>query len=535
MKLPILLTIFSFFLGCSNNTVYKELEAIDSLMERDLLDSARVALSGMDVSAVEDDGVIAYYDMLSYLIEFRQGNVPASDSLIDHSIDYYTKKNDHDMLARSYYYKGRILHKRDKVKEAIICLKKAESHSEDISNYLLRSRIKNSLAEFNISGGEHQKGLAYSLKAVEYAEISGNKEQMLLSMDKLAVIYNRIGKRDSGSYYREKCMHIIKDVPPKSQVAFLANIALTYKDIGTEKAKQYVFQSLQIEERPGPYRILADIYLAEGNTAEAEKSLRRGIAICKNDMFTEINLLNDLREYKQSIGQTAEAAQIGDKIIFLSDSLQRKLQNDSIVEAQMIFENQKASESFRHQKYNLRIVYIISFLTLLLLCGGAIYHNVRKRRKARIIIDSQHEKLKEYEKTTADYVHKVEKLSEKEKESKRMAENLRRNMKNLEDRHQRDIEAAKQKAAERMIRGYRLFEAVKGGACISKWTKEERKLFVEYYTTVNPSLTDAKKFSQNEIFYNILTDMGNDDEAVMRIMSLSLSAFRTMKSRLKKK
>ncbi|MDE6353896.1 MAG: hypothetical protein K2L56_02375, partial [Prevotella sp.] len=65
--------------------------------------------------------------------------------------------------------------------------------------------------------------------------------------------------------------------------------------------------------------------------------------------------------------------------------------------------------------------------------------------------------------------------------------------------------------------------------------KEERTLVVEYSTTVNPSQTDAKKFSQNEIFYNILTDMGNDDEAVMRIMSLSLSAFRTMKSRLKKK
>lgn len=116
-----------------------------------------------------------------------------------------------------------------------------------------------------------------------------------------------------------------------------------------------------------------------------------------------------------------------------------------------------------------------------------------------------------------------------------MSCDLRRNMKNLENRHQRDIEAAQQKAAERMIRGYQLFEAVKGGACISKWTKEERELFVEYYTTVNPSLTDAEKFSQNEIFYNILTDMGNDDEAVMRIMTLSLSAFRTMKSRLKKK
>lgn len=46
-ELPLLLIIYSLFGGCDNNTVYK-VEEIDSLMERDMLDSARMALSDVD-------------------------------------------------------------------------------------------------------------------------------------------------------------------------------------------------------------------------------------------------------------------------------------------------------------------------------------------------------------------------------------------------------------------------------------------------------------------------------------------------------
>lgn len=46
-ELPLLLIIYSLFWDCDNNTVYK-VEAIDSLMERDMLDSAKMALSDVD-------------------------------------------------------------------------------------------------------------------------------------------------------------------------------------------------------------------------------------------------------------------------------------------------------------------------------------------------------------------------------------------------------------------------------------------------------------------------------------------------------
>lgn len=561
--LIILLFSLAAILGCSGTSTYRELESVDSLMDSDDLDSISEAFKSVvitDVNAVDKD-FMAYYNMLRYQLVFRFGKIPANDSLIDNSIDYYTQMKDNEKLARSYYYKGRILYKRGKVKDATYCLKKAEEYAKRIDNYLLISRIKYNLADFNIDGGETKKAIDYSMQAIKYAELSGDMEQLLNSLNALSCTYGRLEIDDSAKFYKNKYIPLIKYIPEKSRATFLANMACDYNDIGIDKAKQYVFQSLRIKEKASTYRVLADIYLAEKNYVEAEKSWKRGLEICGNDLHLEINLLNDMREYKHSIGESAEAALLSDKVIMLSDSLQRKWENDSIKAIQDWFASQQAQKASEEKADNIRFMSVVVVLLLAVVLFCVICYNVRKRRKARQIIAEQQERMAEqeehitiqqtqlsekqeqiieqqtqlsdYEKTVAATARKIEKLSAKEQERKRIADNLRRNMKYMEERHTHELDAVREQVSERLSAGHNLWQSVNDGGKILTWTKDDRDLFIEYYKTIKPGFDYHPGLSSTMIIYLILIDMGKSEDEVMTIMGLTVNSLRTMKSRIK--
>lgn len=546
-KLLTLLVFTVVVLGCGNNATRKNLETIDSLISEDLIDSAKAVISELSVDGVSDKSVLAYYNMLGYQIEFRQGNVPANDSMIDYSIEYYKGEDDHEKLARSYYYKGRTVYRRGRLKEGVVCLKEAEEYSKDIKDYVLKSRIHDILSAYNLDGGESRIALGHSRLAVCFAELSGDKERLLYSLTRLVVVYERLNMDDSARFYMDKCPPLIPYIPESDRAVFLANMADDHAIIGIEKAKEYAFQSLKIKELGSTYRILSDIYIAEGNMNEAELSLSRGLEICDDDLQLEINLLNDMSELKQLVGQADEAARLSKQVIEMSDSLQRKWDNDSIQEAQQTFIAEKDSQNSKRKISKISIAASVIVVVLLVVFCPAIYYNVRKRRRARLIIDNQQELISSqeeqisvqqeaitgYEKAAAATACKMEKLKAKEQEHKHTADNLRRNMKNMEKRHERDMEEVHERMAGRMAEGHRLWKILDGGGKMVAWTKDERDLFAEYYKTVRPEFAGPSSLSPSMIFYQMLLDMGKSEEEIMVVMGISLNALRTMKSRMK--
>lgn len=546
-KLLTLLIFIVVFWGCGNNAIRKNLEAIDSLISEDQIDSAKAVISELSVDGVSDKSVLAYYNMLGYQIEFRQGNVPANDSMIDYSIEYYKGEDNHEKLARSYYYKGRIVYERGRLKEGIVCMKEAEEYSKDIKDYVLKSRIESILANWNLYGGKSVLALEHGKQAVKYAKLSDDKEGLLYSITSLMVIYESLNMDDSARYYKDKCPPLIPYIPKRDQAVFLANMADDHAIIGIEKAKEYAFQSLKIKELGSTYRILSDIYIAEGNMKEAERSQSRGLEICDDDLQLEINLLNDMSELKQLVGQTDEAARLSKQVIEMSDSLQRKWDNDSIQEAQQAFTAERDSQNSKRKISKISIAASVIVVVLLVVFCPAIYYNVRKRRRARQIIDNQQELISSqeeqisvqqeaitgYEKAAAATACKMEKLKAKEQEHKHTADNLRRNMKNMEKRHERDMEEVHERIAGRMAEGHRLWKILDGGGKMVAWTKDERDLFAEYYKTVRPEFAGPSSLSPSMIFYQMLLDMGKSEEEIMVVMGMSLRALRTMKSRMK--
>lgn len=101
-----LFLLFTFF-SCNNNTTtYNQLILIDSLLSKNLLDSAATELEFIDEDNLLSDENIAYYNLLNTQIRWKLYQPIASDSAIDFSIEYYKKTKDYVKLANSYFYKG---------------------------------------------------------------------------------------------------------------------------------------------------------------------------------------------------------------------------------------------------------------------------------------------------------------------------------------------------------------------------------------------------------------------------------------------
>jgi hypothetical protein len=104
--------------SCGNKT-QQQLAAIDSLLDKELQDSAQRKMNIILPSTIHDDETRAYYNLLATRLLYREDKPIRNDSLIDFSISYYRKSGNSARLAECDYYKGGICEDRGNTKEAI--------------------------------------------------------------------------------------------------------------------------------------------------------------------------------------------------------------------------------------------------------------------------------------------------------------------------------------------------------------------------------------------------------------------------------
>ena len=93
-------------LGCSQLSSYQhQLEQAEAVIE-DNPDSALVLLNGIPASLVSDGEERALYNLLMTEATYKLYKPFGNDSLINYSIDYYSKSNNDNRLATANLYKG---------------------------------------------------------------------------------------------------------------------------------------------------------------------------------------------------------------------------------------------------------------------------------------------------------------------------------------------------------------------------------------------------------------------------------------------
>lgn len=92
----------------------------------------------------------------------------------------------------------------------------------------------------------------------------------------------------------------------------------------------------------------------------------------------------------------------------------------------------------------------------------------------------------------------------------------------------------------RLSEGRMLYDSIMEGRPIAKWSADDEKKFIEYFTATNYRTVDRlrkeprkEKLTDHKLLYLLLKEMGKTDKEVCDIMGLSDAGLRSIRNRTK--
>ena len=531
-----LLTLFllvTVVISCETGDCHHRLALVDTLLYKDMDDSAQIELDKITAKNLQETDDRAYYYLLKTQTIFRQGLVIQNDSMIDQSIAYYETSSDKQKLAQAYYFKGRMLCKRGEIKDGMYFLKKAEHQAKDVNDDLLKTKIYMNIGYVNLQAEEFPMAIKYSQIGMKYAKQSRDKELLLICLQNLATAYGYMNQIDSGIYYMIQCEPLLKYASEDVSSATLADLACTYALFNIAKAEEYAMRSIGISPHDNAYRLLAKINASRGNDAGANDYWE--VALNTTNSYNQrIGILEDILEYKQQKKEYKEAAEIMNRIIILRDSLIMQHREDSIKEVQQQYELSAMKEK-TSRSLGLATV-LISVLVVCLLGGGTVY--AFQRRRARSGLEKERLTINKLMEEQAKLLRKVEKLSSDKDDKKKQIAELKRKIKAVEERQKTMVAEMESRMKDVMAKGKELYDEICSDGTIAKWSSYDATCFTEYYVSTHKEFVsrlsdDYTKLTDNRKIFLILLDMKKDSDAICRIMNVKQSTLRTFRLRTK--
>ena len=479
--------------ACGGNGRKAQLELADSLIAKDMDDSAQAIINGIDANDIRSRETKAYYNLLKAELLFRSGIVTPNDSIINLCIAYYENSDDKHKLAQAYYFKGRMLQDRGETSKAIMALKDAEhavTYTEDI---WLKTRIQANLASFNTEIGEFHIALNHCKQAKKYAEKLGNVYTITNVYNAMSVIYGNLGQNDSSIAYIKKCEPMVKllkkDYERSIILSGLASMYLKKGDL--EQAKRNALMAIEASPKYSTYYILSCIYRKEGDTAKADSL--RAKALHSADDHYRLMILTDMWNEKKAEGKYREANELAEKITALRDTLANKERTDSIREKQTGSDIiAAAAKKIAKQRSNTSLVVAIA-IAMTIILGCAAHQINRKRKKAQAETEKANTGKKELTSINANLTEMVKCLEAEAQGSKTTAEKmakayseLERQLKQEEDRHNKELHKAANEHQQDMKECLEMFRHVlTENGSITEWSKDKIAKFVSCWGALN--------------------------------------------------
>lgn len=479
--------------ACGGNGRKAQLELADSLIAKDMDDSAQAIINGIDANDIRSRETKAYYNLLKAELLFRSGIVTPNDSIINLCIAYYENSDDKHKLAQAYYFKGRMLQDRGETSKAIMALKDAEhavTYTEDI---WLKTRIQANLASFNTEIGEFHIALNHCKQAKKYAEKLGNVYTITNVYNAMSVIYGNLGQNDSSIAYIKKCEPMVKLIKKDHERSIiLSGLASMYLKKGDlEQAKRNALMAIEASPKYSTYYILSCIYRKEGDTAKADSL--RAKALHSADDHYRLMILTDMWNEKKAEGKYREANELAEKITALRDTLANKERTDSIREKQTGSDIiAAAAKKIAKQRSNTSLVVAIA-IAMTIILGCAAHQINRKRKKAQAETKKANTGKKELASINANLTEMVKCLEAEAQDSKTTAEKmakayseLERQLKQEEDRHNKELHKAANEHQQDMKECLEMFRHVlTENGSITEWSKDKIEKFVSCWGALN--------------------------------------------------
>lgn len=200
----------------------------------------------------------------------RSGLSTSSDSLIRSSRSYYEHHGDDERLSRALLHHGIILYRRQQTREAVLAMKRAEQLSSDLDLPAFKWYLYCVLGDVNDNVGNYGLTLRYYKQALEAARQCDNRQWMVQTLNNIAMTFDMLGQKDSLRYYTEQAQPYYESTEGDVRATFLVNRASYLLNTGQHReAKRCLTESMLLSPTDRGGKLLADIYLAEGDTVAA--------------------------------------------------------------------------------------------------------------------------------------------------------------------------------------------------------------------------------------------------------------------------
>ena len=262
---------------------------------------------------------------------------------------------------------------------------------------------------------------------------------------------------------------------------------------------------------------LADIYYHEGNEDESYQLLKKALTV--NDGVPKDNILHNILDYDMEHGQTDHVCETVNEIIHIKDSMLNSLRNDTIKDLQLRFDHEVAMRQQEQVTANWQKGVLAAVILVILLAAYIIIRRVLEQNK-----------MHEIQMQINDHISHIRELEASGENSNEEIERLNKEIKKLTDEE-----------SPMLKQGRILYDQIREGKPINEWTIKEKRLFINYYKTIDyRTVSRLKKMKRREpltdhnLLYLILMEMYDQDEdKVIKILSISDNGMRTLKSRTK--
>ena len=521
MILALVFAIISIQSCKKTNTVHDKLCQIDSLLTSDKDSIAMVRLNEIHAKIKNGDD-IAYYKLLNVRAMYKL-NVPiGNDSIINSCIHYYNKINNKRMLAEAYYYKSVTNFERYNTKESINFMKAAEEIALQTDDDALKYKIFEKMVTYNSNAGEHKIAIDYGRKSLYFAMETGNNDFITYAYLNLATSNKWYGQLDSARFYIEKCMENIKYLRQNDIAYAFDVIGEVYKDKNKGYAEKYLKKAIEIYPLPWTYKKLAELYMKDDKEEKADEVWKKALAFEGQRSLpgyeTEIEIYEAMRELKQKYGRHDEADSIAGLIIMLKDSMRSQKENLAVREMQKDFDNQVNDE--KAEKRRQALAWWLAAAVVTIVGTSVVYYAVHRRDKH--IIDLRTEKETAYK----------QKITELTDGKKKAESKMRKTEREAQDKIARQ--------AGTIAAGRRLAQSLDEGGSVAKWSNDDYRCAMEYYRTVDGDFIthlekDYEGLTGRNMLFATLRHLNKTDDELERILGVTPSALRAMKTRISKK
>lgn len=125
-KIIYLFVILLMLTACDGTRVSEKLDQVDSLISKDLIDSAYAIHHSLNEAIMTEEDKAHYY-LLATQLGYATNHPLSTDSLLDMAFTYYNKVGNSQKLADAYYYKSLRAEKiNNNYSQSILYCKEAE-------------------------------------------------------------------------------------------------------------------------------------------------------------------------------------------------------------------------------------------------------------------------------------------------------------------------------------------------------------------------------------------------------------------------